>query len=171
MISLPLPNEYNEFYLGYVNSIQEEDVLVCLKKQLKAIPDLLWQIPEAKQNYAYADGKWTVKQVVQHINDVERVFTFRALSFARGDKQDMPGMDQDVYMANIDASKRDFSKMIDEFVSLRVATICLFEDLTHEQLTVFGTASGFPVSVRALAALTAGHAQHHTNILKERYLS
>ena len=105
-----------------------------------------------------------------HINDIERVFSFRALSFARGDKQDMPGMDQDVYMANIDTSKRDFTKMIEEFVSLRIATICLLEDLTEEQLTIFGTASGFPVSVRALAAMTAGHAQHHINIIKERYL-
>ena len=171
MINLPLPNEYNEFYSGYVNSIQEQDVLVCLKKQLKAIPDFFWQIPDAKQEFAYADGKWTVKQVMQHINDIERVFTFRALSYARGDKQDMPGMDQNLYMENTDTSKRDYSKMIDEFVSLRVATICLFEDLTPEQLTLFGTASGFPVSVRALAALTAGHAQHHINIIKERYLS
>ena len=170
MISIPLPNEYNEFYRGYVDSIEDSDVLVCLKKQLKSIPDVLWKIPEEKQKYAYDMGKWTVKQVLQHINDVERVFTYRALSFARGDKQDMPGMDQDLFMDNINTSKRDFTKMIDEFVSLRVATICLFEDLTEEQLTLFGTASGFPVSVRALAALTAGHAQHHMNILKERYL-
>lgn len=170
MINLPLPNEYNEFYRGYVESIEEEDVLVCLKKQLRFIPDLLWQVPSDKQTYAYAPGKWTLKQVLQHINDIERVFSFRALSFARGDKQDMPGMDQDVYMQNIDADRRDFGKMIDEFVSLRIATICLFEDLTEEQLTIFGTASGFPVSVRALAALTAGHAQHHANIIIERYL-
>lgn len=170
MIKLPLPNEYNEFYRGYIEAIEDEDVLVCLKKQLKSIPDLLWKIPEDKQEFAYADGKWTVKEVVQHINDIERVFSFRALSFARGDKQDMPGMDQDVYMANIDTSKRDFTKMIEEFVSLRIATICLLEDLTEEQLTIFGTASGFPVSVRALAAMTAGHAQHHINIIKERYL-
>ena len=170
MISLPLPNEYNEFYQVYVNSIQENDVLVTLRKQLKAIPDLLWNIPSDKYHYAYADGKWTVKQVIQHINDIERVFSFRALSFARGDHQEMPGMDQDVYMAHIDTTKRAYSKMIDEFVSLRIATICLFEDLTPEQLTIFGTASGFPISVRALAAITAGHAQHHVNVLTERYL-
>lgn len=170
MINLPLPNEYNEFYRDYVESIEDEDVLVCLKKQLKSIPDLLWHVPSAQQTFSYAPGKWTLKQVLQHVNDVERVFTFRALNFARGNTQDMPGMDQDIYMQNIDANARDFGKMIDEFVSLRIATICLFEDLTQEQLTIFGTASGFPVSVRALAALTAGHAQHHTNIIKERYL-
>lgn len=171
MISIPQDHEYNAFYRGYVQAIEEQDILVALKKQLKGIPDLLWTIKEDKHDFSYAPGKWTVKQVLQHVNDVERVFTYRALCFARGDKQAQPGMDQDLYVMNADLSEVPFSGMIDEFVSLRVATICLFERLTDRQLGQVGNASGHPVTVRALAALTAGHAQHHVNILKERYLS
>lgn len=170
MINIPHNHEYNAFYAGYVNAMSESDILVALKKQLKAIPDLLWTIKNDKQNYAYAPGKWTVKQVLQHMNDVERVFTYRALCFARGDKQPQPGMDQDLYLLNVDLREVQFSSMIDEFVSLRVATICLFERLSDLQLDQVGSADGHPITVRALAAITAGHAQHHVNILEERYL-
>jgi len=170
MITLPQDHEYNSFYAGYVQAIEEQDVLISLKKQLKAIPDLLWTIDKTKQDYAYEPGKWTVKQVLQHINDIERVFTYRALCFARGDKQPQPGMDQDLYVRNADLRDVTFASMIDEFVSIRVASICLFDNLNDHQLEQVGTASGHLVTVRALAALTAGHAQHHVTILKERYL-
>jgi len=170
MISLPQDHEYNAFYAGYVNAVKEKDVLVALKKQLKEIPDLLWTISKDKHDYAYAPGKWTITQVLQHINDVERVFTYRALAFSRGDKQQQPGMDQDIYMDAVDLTEVSFSSMIDEFVSLRVATICLFERMNDRQLEQVGTASGNPITVRALATITAGHSQHHVNILKERYL-
>lgn len=170
MINKPQAHEYNSFYAGYVAAIEEKDMLVALKKQLKSIPDFLWSVDKQKYDFAYAPGKWTVKQVLQHVNDVERVFTYRALCFARGDKQAQPGMDQDLYLQNVDLNKVDFTGMIDEFVSLRVATICLFERLNDLQLDQVGPASGHPITVRALAAITAGHSQHHVNILKERYL-
>lgn len=170
MIGIPQDHEYHSFYTNYVKSLNEQDVLAILKKQLKSIPDLLWSIESTKHNYAYAPGKWTIKQVIQHLNDVERVFTYRALCFARGDKQHQPGMDQDLYVLNADIKDVPFSGMIDEFVALRVATVCLFERLNELQLDQVGTADGHPITVRALAAITAGHVQHHVNVLKERYL-
>jgi len=170
MINLPYDHEFNAFYTGYVQAVGEQDVLVALKKQLKSVPNLLWTIKKGQQDYAYAPGKWTIKQMLQHLNDVERVFTYRALCFARGDKQPQPGMDQDLYLLNVDLREVPFAGMIDEFVSLRVATICLFERLNDFQLDQVGTADRHPITVRALAAITAGHVQHHVNILKERYL-
>ncbi|WP_422005862.1 DinB family protein [Roseivirga pacifica] len=170
MIVKPLETEYNPFYQPYMNQLHDSDVLVTLKKQLKSVPDFLWQIPKAKHDFAYVPGKWTIKELMQHINDTERVFTYRALCFARGDRQDMPAMDQDVYLNNAAIAQRPFSSFIDEFVSLRVATICLFENITEDQQMNMGNASGFPVSVRALAAMTAGHVAHHISIINSRYL-
>lgn len=170
MISIPQDHEYHSFYSTYVESLQQQDVLAILKKQLKNVPDLLWSIKASKHNYAYAPGKWTIKQLLQHVNDVERVFTYRALCFARGDKQPQPGMDQDLYVLNADIREVPFASIIDEFVALRVATVCLFERLNELQLDQVGKADGHPITVRALAAITAGHVQHHVNILKERYL-
>ena len=170
MINIPHDHEYNSFYKGYVEAVRGQDVMVALKMQLKSVPDLLWSVKKEKQDYAYAPGKWTIKQLIQHLNDVERVFTYRALCFARGDKQAQPRMDQDLYLMNVDLKEVPFAGMIDEFVSLRVATICLFESLPELQLEQVGTADGHPVTVRALAAITAGHTAHHMNILKERYL-
>ncbi|WP_232731543.1 DinB family protein [Tenacibaculum sp. SZ-18] len=123
-----------------------------------------------KENFAYAEGKWTIKELIQHIIDTERVFCYRALSFARNDQQDLPGFDQDLFVVNSVAQQRDYNELLDEMDVLRKGTIQLFKSFTHDDLLKTGTGSGNKISVRALGMVLAGHQQHHLNVVKERYL-
>jgi len=122
-----------------------------------------------KADYAYADGKWTVKQVLGHMADTERVFAYRALAFSR-EAIELPGFDQDVYMEKATFNTRNLEDIADEFKTVRESSLYLFRSLSDEQQIQKGIASGNPVSVRALAYMIAGHEMHHIKILKERYL-
>lgn len=170
MISLPETGEYNSFYQPYINQLKGLDLLATLKSQKKEIASLLESIDEEKSNYAYGEGKWSIKEVINHINDVERIFSYRALAIARGDQQSLPGMDQDIYQANASKNQRSFESLRLEFAAIRESSIYFFDNLTTEECMKIGTASNNPVSVRALAAMVVGHAAHHVMILKERYL-
>lgn len=170
MIALPELGEYNPFYQPYIDQLKGVDLLSKLSTQKVEIAELLKSIGKEKANYAYAEGKWTIKEVLNHINDVERIFTYRALAIARGDLQSLPGMDQDNYQISARKNLRSFDSLINEFIAIRESSIHFFNNISEEESLKIGTASNNPVSVRALAGMVVGHAAHHVMILKERYL-
>lgn len=170
MISLPSKGEYSPFYQTYISQLEGKNILERINEQKAEIAALFNSISEEKSNTAYAEGKWTIKEVLNHINDVERIFTYRALAIARGDKQPLPGMDQDAYQVAATNTSRPLRSYVAEFEAIRSASIFLFENLREEEIMQEGTASGNKVTVRALAAMTVGHAAHHIQIIKERYL-
>lgn len=168
----PLSNEYAAFYQGYIDlaSAKRQPILKMLKAQLNTIDDFLADIPVKKHDFAYADGKWTVKQVLSHLIDTERVMTYRAMRFARNDQTDLPGYNQDAIVANTDIAKYSYEDLVDELVMLRQANLFFFKSLSDEDLKKKGTANGNSVSVGALLFIIYGHIEHHFNILKEKYL-
>ncbi|MBC7900128.1 MAG: DinB family protein [Saprospiraceae bacterium] len=167
----PEKNEYGEWYAGYISLVPEEDILNAITLQADEIKDLAASIAENKGSYAYADGKWTVKELLGHINDGERIFAYRALRIARGDRTPLSGFEQDDYIATGRFNERTVSDLADEFVLLRRSNIKLFENLEEEAWHRMGTASDNPISVRAAAYIMTGHVRHHLNILKSRYLA
>jgi len=169
MIERPQPDEYSAYAARYVDLVGDEPILEILENLQESTYDLLMGISEEKAAYPYADDKWTIKQVVGHMADTERVFAFRALAFSR-EAVELPGFDQDVYMENTTFNFRSLEDIADEFKTVRQSTLYLLSSLTEEQSTQKGIASGNPVSVRGLAYMIAGHELHHIKILKERYL-
>ena len=133
--------------------------------------DLVRSIPESTGDLAYDKGKWTIKEVIQHLIDSERIFSYRALRFARMDKTDLPGFEQNDYVPASKASNRSLASLMNEFKSVRNATIDLFKSLNNEMLKSIGTANGFPFSAEAVGYITAGHCFHHADIIRERYLN
>ncbi len=166
----PLTNEYAPFYESYIKLASGQPIMRKLKSQLNSIDDFLADIPPAKYDYAYAEGKWTVKQVISHLIDTERVMTYRMLRIARNDQTDLPGYDQDLIVANTDIDKYTYSDLVDELVMLRQANLFFFKSLSDEDLKKKGTANGNVVSAGALLFIVYGHIEHHFNILKELYL-
>lgn len=168
----PLNNEYAPFYQGYIDfaSAKRQPILKLLKAQLNTIDDFLADIPAKKHDFAYADGKWTVKQVLSHLIDTERVMTYRAMRFARNDQTDLPGYDQDAIVANTNIEQYTYEDLVDELVMLRQANLFFFKSLSDEDLKKKGTANGNTVSVGALLFIIFGHVEHHFNILREKYL-
>lgn len=155
----------------YINVVKEDDMMKALEDNLKAFLKLLKRIPRKKVNYAYAEGKWTIKQLLQHVIDTERVFSYRALRFSKNEGIDLPGFDENVWGANTPVDQRKWKDMIEEFKHLRKANIAMFKSFTNEQLLLAGTANNNQINVTALGFMCAGHVQHHIGILKERYLS
>lgn len=165
-------NEYAPYYKNYIQQIENngKSIVANLEISQKEFEELLSDLSEEKQLYAYENGKWTVKEVVQHIIDTERVFCYRALRFARNDKTALPGFDQDLFVANVDANKRNWTDLLAEMSIVRQGTILLFESFSEESLLRIGEGSGKNMSVRAIGFLCSGHQVHHLNVLKERYL-
>jgi uncharacterized damage-inducible protein DinB len=169
MINRPQSNEYPAFAEAYVSMIPEgADVLQVLAESKATTYELFSNLNEEQAAYAYAAGKWTVKEVLGHIIDTERVFAFRAFCFSR-EQIALPGFDQDVYVANTDYNSRSIKSLADEFKVTRESNLYMFRALTDEQIARAGTSNGNPVTVRALLSLTAGHVLHHIKILNERY--
>lgn len=158
------------FYQGYLDSVQEDDLMEALNKNTRQFRKFLKNIPGKKINYAYAEGKWTVKELLQHIVDAERVFVYRALSFARKDTANLPSFDENVWAITAKAPKRKWNDLVDEFKSLRAANLAFFASLDEEQLQQTGTANNNIISVVALGFVVAGHVEHHMRIIRERYL-
>jgi hypothetical protein len=169
MIKRPQPDEYSAFAARYVDLVGNGPILDILEIQKERVCNLFLSMDYARRDYAYAEGKWTIKQVLGHMIDTERVFAFRALAFSR-EAIELPGFDQDVYMEKATFHLRGLDDLVDEYLVVRESSIYLFRSMTEEQSTQKGIASGNPVSVRALAYMTAGHELHHINILRERYL-
>lgn len=156
-------------YQSYVNLIPEDEVLQAQINNQEKMNVFLGQLPEDNGNYRYAENKWTVKQVISHIIDTERVFSYRALRFARNDKTPLPGFNENDYIPNSNASNRKIKDLSVEFNNLRKSTIDLFMSFDPEMMERFGESGGKTVDVNAIGFIIAGHCLHHYNILKERY--
>ena len=165
-------NEYAAYYAMYINPIEKNcnSIIENLKDSQTKFDELFRQLPVYKQDFAYAEGKWTTKELIQHIIDTERVFCYRELCFARNDKTSLPGFDQDLFVSNDNANDRNFIGLLDEMQTLRNSTIQLYKSFTEEALQRIGNASGNDMSVRALGYLFSGHQLHHLKVYKERYL-
>jgi hypothetical protein len=170
MLSVPDRTEAGEYYFLYINQVAGADALGTLQTQATETPAFLRGISEEQSGHRYAPDKWTIRQVVSHINDTERLFVFRAFWFARGLPEPLPSFDQDIAIAHAAADHRSLRSHIDEFDAVRAATLKLFQELPPEAWARRGTASGNPFTVRALAYIAAGHVAHHMAILRDKYL-
>lgn len=164
------PNEYAEYYSQYIKQSGNVNLLDVLKESAQALNSLFETISDEKMNYKYAEDKWTIKDILLHIIDAERVFAYRALRFARADKTNLPGFEHNDYVVVANANGRSKASLLNEYNAQRESTIQLFSNFTDEMLMQIGVASSNPMSVRALGFVTAGHETHHCNIIKERYL-
>ncbi len=166
----PSPQEYAAFYAGYVDLVPDGDVIDTLEQGRKHTRKLLGKLSEAKAAHRYAPDKWTVKTVLGHITDAERVFTYRALWFARGGKDPLPGWDENAWARESDFDARTLKDLLNNYEAVRNATLALVRAFPEAAWSRTGTANAKPVSVRALVWVTAGHEIHHLKILQERYL-
>lgn len=165
----PTPDEFAPFYSTYVSKVFGDNILELLQDEHQKIVTFLEGVPEPKWDYRYAEGKWSVKEMLAHLNDSERVFAYRALRIARNDQTAMPGFDQDEWMAALSVDHLSPADLITDYKSIRTASMSLFNSFTDEMWMRRGTASGYTFSACALAYIVAGHEQHHFQILKERY--
>ena len=166
----PPSSEYAPYHAGYVASVPEGDIFEILSRQGTQFPEFLRSIGEGRGDYRYASDKWTVKEMIGHVNDTERVFAYRALRFARGDETPLASFEQDAYVPTGNFNARTLESLADEFAHLRAATLDLYYHLDTDALGRRGSASGFVVSVRAMAYVIAGHVAHHERVLREKYL-
>ena len=166
----PAIGDYAEYYQKYIDLVKGDDIFRILVEQNMESQNVLNSFSESKGNYRYAEGKWTVKEVVGHMMDVERIFAYRALCIARGESKPLPGMDQDMYVTNGNFNKRQLFDLNYEYRLLRESNILLFGGFDKSVLLNRGNASSHDVSVLALMFMTAGHEKHHLNILMERYM-
>jgi hypothetical protein len=165
----PEPTEYAAFYETYVSKVPGSDVMSQLESQRLQTAQLFAASTERDGNFRYAPGKWTIKEVVGHLSDSERIFSYRALRIARGDQTPLPGFEQDDYVKNGNFVEQSLADLVAEYGSVRVATLALLRSFNAEAWSRRGTASNNPITVRALAFIIAGHELHHRDILKERY--
>jgi len=163
-------NEYAPFYKRYIESLGAVELIEILSESLDDLMNTLKDLPEEKLLYRYGLGKWTIKELVQHIVDAERILSARALRFSRDDATNVPGFDEDWYVDNSNANNRNFHELLEEFTYLRESTILLFSSFTTEMLAKIGSISNSDMSVRALGFIIAGHQMHHLKIIKEKYL-
>ncbi|MFD1957168.1 DinB family protein [Paenibacillus thailandensis] len=170
MIAKPQQGEYNPFYDTYIGKIPEGDLIAVLERQQEETVKLLGELPEDKHLYRYAPDKWTLKEVLGHIIDNERIMSFRMMCIAYGEQKPLPGYDQDEYMASDPYAGCTLPQLLEEYKLVRQATIALLKRLPEKLLANRGTANGGPASARAFAYIIAGHELHHMSIIKERYL-
>lgn len=166
----PTTTEYAPYYGRYINLVPEGDIVQILSSQLEGTLGLLGDISESQAGYRYAPDKWSIKEVIGHIVDSERIFAYRVLRFARNDKAPIEGFDQDKFAQNSAFDERSLADIVEEFNHVRRANLLLFRSLTDEVLSRQGIASEVEVSVRALLYIIAGHERHHMEVLKTRYL-
>lgn len=166
----PDTGEYVDYYDRYVRLVPDGDIVGLLRAQAMVTNDLLRGLAPGLAEFRYEPGKWSLKEVLGHVIDAEWIFTYRALSFARGQESPLPGMDQDVFMARANPSAWSMPALLEQFRHLRAANTLLFDTFDDSILDRKGTASGFPFTVRALLYVIAGHELHHVNVVRERYL-
>ena len=166
----PEPNEAAPSYSRYIDLVPSDDVVNALETQLGETVAFLRGISEEQSRHRYEPGKWSIRQLLNHVNDSERVFVFRALWFARGFPSPLPGYDQDIGVAGSGADEVSWRDQIEEFQAVRLATLALLKNLPSEAWLRSGIANDSPATVRALAYILAGHVAHHTEILRTRYL-
>jgi len=168
-IPRPQSNEYAPFYANYIAGVSEPDASMALRQQIKETVPLLENIPETRGSFRYAPDKWTIKEVIGHMSDVERVMAYRALRIARADATPLAGFEQDDYVRAAHFEARTLPSLIKEFENIRGATLAFFEGLEEAAFIRTGTANQVTFSVRALAYIIAGHERHHLKVLREKY--
>ena len=170
MIAIPDRSEAAEYYFTYIDQVPRGDIRQTLEAQMGETLALLHGISEEDSLRRYAPDKWSIREVVSHMNDTERVFVFRALWFARGFDSSLPSFDQNIAVSAADADDRPWRSHMEEFRAVRTATLAFFQNLPEHAWARRGVASGNPFTVRALAYIVAGHVTHHSKILRARYL-
>jgi len=165
----PEPDEIPSHFLGYIRMVPESDPVIVLAAQIEETAAMLRGLSETDAMYRYAHGKWSVKEVVGHLADVERIMSYRALRIARGDQTPLPGFDENAYVPPAKFDARSLPDLVGELRTARAATLALFRSFDADAWLRRGTASGKPVSVRALGYMLPGHERHHVEILKTRY--
>lgn len=166
---MPIIETLPAYYKPYVSKVEATDVLESLTEKWKDIENLFLGLSEEESNYSYAPGKWTPKQILQHIIDTERILSQRALRFARKDMTQLPGFDHEMYTEVVDVSKRTMDDLWGEFNCVRQSTIYLYKSFSEKELNREGFANGMVISVRNQGFILAGHAIHHTEVIKRRY--
>jgi DinB superfamily len=166
----PERTEAAAYYFTYIDKVPAGDICDILEAQPEETVRLLRGVSETRSLHRYAPDKWSIRQVISHLNDTERAFAFRALWFARGFDSPLPSFDQNVAIAGAEADARSLSSHVEEFRAVRAGTLALFRNLPEDAWLKRGIASGNPFTVRALAYISAGHVTHHAGILRERYL-
>jgi uncharacterized damage-inducible protein DinB len=165
------PTEYASYYGNYIAQVSDEYTLIEeLEISLHQFIKFVQNIPMDKFDYRYAEGKWTIKDIIQHIIDAERVFAYRALRFARNDTTELPGFEENDYVDEANGNQRSIMELLTELSAVRHATLLLFKSFNEEQLLRIGIASENPMSVRALGFVMIGHQNHHQKVFEERYL-
>ena len=170
-IERPGADEFAPFYANYVAGVPDGDITDVLESQARDLVQLLGGVDGTQAAYRYAPDKWSVKEVVGHVTDSERIFAYRALRISRGDATPLAGFDQDTYVTSAQFGRRNLAALLTEFQAVRAATVSLFRGMTDEDSRRVGQANSMPVTARALAFIAAGHERHHARILRERYLS
>lgn len=163
-------SEYHPYYKPYIDALGDFHLLDALDTSLVSSINFIGQIPDSKMGFSYGEGKWTVAEVLVHLMDAERVFQYRALRFARNDQTELKGFDQDTYVPESLANKRNKKDIEEEFIAIRKSSVALFSSLGKNELMRKGVANGAIMSVRALGFIICGHQAHHFKIINERYL-
>lgn len=166
----PSKSEYAHYYADYVANVPKGNIVDILNAQMHESYTFFNSIPGDKAFSSYKEGKWTVKQVIGHLIETERVFAYRALAFSRRDPNPLPSMDQDSYVKYSNYNSRTISNLANEYLAVRIATTHLFQNMTKEMISLKGTASGFEFTVRSLPFIIAGHELHHLHVIREKYL-
>jgi hypothetical protein len=169
-MTMPERTEAADYYFTYIDKVGRGDICAILEAQMGETVAFLRGIPDERSLHRYAPDKWSIRQVVGHLNDAERVFAFRAFWFARGFDSSLPSFEQDIAVTSAGSDARSWPSLIDEFQTVRAASLSLFNNLPADAWMRRGTASGNPFTVRALAYIVAGHVAHHVGIVWERYL-
>ena len=169
-MSRPDLSRVPESFHGYINKVKQDDLMTAFDKQSKKMIRFFKNIPEEKHDYSYAEGKWTLKELLQHIIDAERVFCYRALTISRNDKTNLPGFDENAWAPASNAVARNWKDLIEEFKSTRKSSEYLFDSFSDEQLERNGTTNNNPNYVLGLGFIVVGHVAHHLKIIRERYL-
>ena len=167
----PLESEYAQYFGSYIEYVSENEILPVLRSQIDELDVLLDRVTPEHETFRYAEGKWSIRGIVGHLIDGERVFGYRAMCIARGDTRSLPGFDQDEYMMVAPYDHVNLEDLLSEFRLVRLSNLAMFRNLDEEAWTRIGTANDNQVSVRALAFIMAGHTRHHMKVLREKYLS
>lgn len=160
-----------EFYKGYVSLVSDQPLITALNQSKERALKLFKTITEERSSYSYQDGKWTIKELINHVIDAERVFAYRALTFARNDKAELPGFEENEWVVSSRANNRSIENLVGQYEQVSASTMMLFKSFDAEMLNCVGAASGAQFNVANIGFIIAGHETHHINIMKERYLN
>jgi hypothetical protein len=169
-ITKPELSEFATYYGTYINKVEGNDLLAALEENAKSFSAFIKNIPIEKIDYRYADGKWTIKEIIVHLTDAERIFAYRALRFARKDKTSLSGFEENDYVPESNANNQSIEQLLEEFNAVRNSSVALFRSFTPEMCLLTGIANGREISVRAIGFIMVGHTIHHQQIINERYL-